>query len=61
VQARLQGSVGKQGELELGMIGRGMRLIVFLNNEHPVTTSKVVNIRMDCPKAAPPKSSSSIH
>jgi len=39
--------------LEFGMIGRGMRLMVFLNNQRPVTTSKIVKIRVDRPQTPP--------
>jgi hypothetical protein len=61
VTAHLQGSIDKEGELEFGVIGRGMRLMVFLNNQRPVTTSRVVNIRLDRPKTPPLKSSSSVN
>jgi hypothetical protein len=61
VPAQVQGSIDKEGVLEFGMIGRGMRLIVFLNNQRPITTSKVVNIRLDRPKTPPLKSSSSLN
>jgi hypothetical protein len=61
VPAQLQGSIDKQGVLEFGIIGRGMRLMVYLNNNRPVTTSRIVNIRLDRPKAPPLKSSSSMN
>jgi hypothetical protein len=61
VLARLHGSIGKEGVFEFGMIGRGMRLMVFLNNNRPVTTSRVVSIRLDRPKSPPLKSSSSMN
>lgn len=61
VPAQLHGSVNKEGELELGLIGRGMRLMVFLNDRRPVTTSRVLHVRVDQPKAAQPTSSPSIH
>src|ERR1700674_1909788 len=44
VPAQLQGSIDKEGELELGLIGRGMKLIFYLNGERPVTTSRVVSV-----------------
>jgi hypothetical protein len=46
VPARLQGSIDKDGSLELGLIGRGMRLMFFLDEVRPVTTSKVVHVRV---------------
>jgi len=61
VPAQLQGSIDNEGHLELGLIGRGMRLMFFLNERRPVTTSTVVSVRVDQPKAVQPKSSSSIH
>jgi hypothetical protein len=61
VPAQLHGSVNKEGELELGLIGRGMRLMVFLNDRRPVTTSRVLHVRVDQPKVARPTSSPSIH
>ena len=61
VPAQLQASIDKGGDLELGLIGRGMRLKFFLNDHRPVTTSRVVSVHVDQPKAVPPKSSPSIH
>lgn len=61
VPARLQGSIDKHGEFEFGMIGRGMRLMVFLNNQRPVTTSRIVRIRLDRSKTSPAQSSSSVN
>lgn len=63
VPALLQGSVSREGELELGLIGRGMRVVFFLNGNRPVTTSKVLQIRLERPPADAvlPVSSSSIH
>src|SRR5271170_2777584 len=60
VQAQLHGSVDKEGTFSLGLIGRGMRLMVFLNDRRPVTTSRVLHVRVDQPKGAQPKSSPSI-
>ena len=57
VLARLQGSVDKQGTLESSVIGRGMYLKFVLDNRRPVTTTRVVRLRVDQPKPA----SSSIH
>jgi hypothetical protein len=61
VPAHLQGSIDKDGDLEVGHIGRGMRLVFFLNDHRPVTTSRVVSVHVDQPKAIHPKSSPSIH
>lgn len=60
VSARLHGSVDKQGSLEFGVIGRGMRLRFMLDDCRPVTTSTVVRLRVDQAKTAP-TSSSTIH
>src|SRR5580698_9145047 len=49
VSARLHGSVNKQGALEFGVIGRGMRLMFLLDERHPVTTTRVVRLRVDRP------------
>jgi len=61
VPAHLHGSVSQEGTLELGLIGRGMRLIFLLNEHHPVTTSKVLHVHVDQPQAGRPQSSPSIH
>src|SRR5260370_7063412 len=61
VLAQLHGSVDKEGIFELGLIGRGMRLMFLLNEHRPVTTSRVLRVRVDQPKVVPPKSSPSIH
>jgi hypothetical protein len=61
VPARLQGSIDKEGELELGFIEPGMRLVFFLNDHGPVTTSRVIRVHVAQPKAVQLKSSSSIH
>ena len=49
--ALLRGSLDEDGELEVGLIGRGMRLMYFLNDLGPVATSRVVSIHVDKPKA----------
>jgi hypothetical protein len=59
VPAQLQGSIDKEGVLELGLIGRGMRLMFFLNDHRPITTSRVVSVHLDQPKAGTLKSSPS--
>jgi hypothetical protein len=61
VPAQLHGSVDKEGILELGLIGRGMRLMFLLDEHHPVTTSRVLSVHVDQPKVAQPNSSTSIH
>jgi hypothetical protein len=61
VPAQLQGSFNQEGELELGLIGRGMRLMFLLNDRRPVTTSRVLHVHVDQAKVAQPKSSPSIH
>jgi hypothetical protein len=60
VSAQLHGSVDKQGTLEFGVIGRGMRLRFLLDERRPVTTTRVVRLRVDQPKPAP-NPSSTIH
>jgi hypothetical protein len=49
VSAQLQGSVSQEGTLEVGLIGRGMRLIFLLDEGHPVTTSRVLHVHVDQP------------
>jgi hypothetical protein len=61
VAAQLQGSLNQEGVLELGLIGRGMRLMFLLDERRPVTTSRVLRIRVDQPKVGQPKSSPSVH
>jgi hypothetical protein len=61
VPAQLHGSLDKEGVLELGLIGRGMRLMFLLNERRPVTTSRVLRVQVDQPKVVPPESSPSIH
>jgi len=54
VPAQLQGSVDKECVFELGLIGRGMRLTFLLNEHLPVTTSRVLRVHVDQPKAVQP-------
>jgi hypothetical protein len=61
VRANLRGAIDKEGELESGVIEPGMRLLLLLNDDHPVTTSRVVSIHVDPPQAAPLVSSLSVH
>ena len=50
VPASLQGSVDQEGTLELGFIGRGMRMIFLLDDVRPVTTSRVLHVRVEQPE-----------
>jgi hypothetical protein len=61
VPAQLHGSVNEEGRVELGLIGRGMRLIFLLNECLPVTTSTVLHVQVGQPESFQPKSSPSIH
>jgi hypothetical protein len=61
VPAQVHGSVNQEGSLELGLIGKGMRLILLLNERRPVTTSRVLHVHVDQPSVAQPKSSPSVH
>ena len=56
VPAELQGSVDQGGELELGLIGTGMRMKFFLNDHIPVTTSRIVSVHVKQPKNVSPTS-----
>ena len=49
VLASLQGAVDQDGALEVGCIACGMKLIFVLGNDHPITTSRVVNVSVDPP------------
>ena len=61
VPARIHGSVDKEGVLEYGLLERGMRMLFFLNDDRPVTTSKILKVRMDRPAGPQPPSSQSVH
>ena len=61
VPAQLHGSVDKEGTLELGLIGRGMRFMFLLDENHPVMTSRVLSVHVNQPKVVQPKLSTSIH
>ena len=50
VPASLQGSVDQEGTLEWGFIGRGMRMIFLLDDVRPVTTSRVLQVRVEQPE-----------
>jgi hypothetical protein len=47
--------------LEFGLIGRGMRFTFLLNDNRPVTTTRVLRIHVDRPGVIQPASSPSIH
>jgi hypothetical protein len=61
VAAQLHGSINEEGRVQLGLIGRGMRLIFLLNECLPVTTSTVLHVQVGQPRVVQPKSSPSIH
>jgi len=61
VPARLHGSLDKEGVLEFGLIGCGMRFIFLLNDDRPVTTTRVLRVQVDRPGVVQPASSPSIH
>lgn len=58
VDGKLEGSSGKTGVLEPGLIGRGMHLTFLVDDRRPVTTSRVVRVRV---KLAPRPSSPDLH
>ena len=60
VVARLEGSFDKTEGLEWGIIGRGKKLVFMLNDNRPVTTSRIVSIHVD-ERGPAPQRSSSIH
>ena len=49
VMASLQGSLDRDGTLETGFIACGMRLIILLDDTHPITTSRVLHVRVEQP------------
>ena len=49
VMASLQGSLDRDGTLETGLIACGMRLILLLEDSHPITTSRIVHVRLEQP------------
>ena len=62
----LHGSIANDGTLEFGQIEPGMKLMFLLNGNRPVTTSRIVSVRVakpdrSQPASAPPPSSPSIH
>ena len=51
VAAQLQGSVDSDGAYESGLITPGKHLVFVLDRDRPVTTSKVLSIHVDEPRA----------
>lgn len=49
VSASLQGSVDREGVLEVGSIGCGMRMVFLLKDSHPITTSRVLSMSVEQP------------
>ncbi len=58
VAAELQGSVDREGTLEFGFIGRGMRMMFLVGDHRPVTTSRILSVHVE---RAPSHSSSRVH
>lgn len=46
VVAQLEGSITREGTIENGIIERGMPLVFLLPDNVPVTTSKVLHVRL---------------
>lgn len=61
ISGQLQGASDKTGTLEPGLIGRGKYMRFLLNDQRPVTTSKVVRVHVKQPDVLPLRSSSTIH
>lgn len=61
VSGRLQGSSDKAGILEPGLIERGKYLKFLLDDQCPITTSRVVSVHVGQPEVVWPLSSSRIH
>ena len=61
VPAWLHGSLDEEGALEFGLIGRGMRFLFLMNDDRPVTTSRVLRVQVHRPAVIQPASSPSIH
>ena len=47
VVAQLEGSVTSEGTLEEGMIERGMRLALLIEEDCPMTTSEILHVRLE--------------
>lgn len=61
VAARLQGSSDRDGFFDSGLIERGRHLQFLVDECRPVTTSRVVKVRVQKLAAAPPARHESIH
>lgn len=61
VSAHLHGSVDRDGVLQLGIIGKGRRLMFLLEDRRPVTTSRVVRVCVNQPKMVSSPTSPSMH
>lgn len=63
VPAWLQGSIAHDGSLDFGLIERGRRMMFLVGENKPVTTSKVIRMRVDAAADSPveAKSPSSVH
>jgi hypothetical protein len=55
VAAQLQGAIDREGVLEFGHIERGRRFVFYLEDDHPVMTTRVVNVHVDQPEAGAPQ------
>lgn len=61
VSAWLHGSVNREGSIEFGVIGRGKRLVFFLDQpRRPVTTSRILHVHVRQPNPSSLNSPSSI-
>ena len=47
--AELYGSVHEEGEIGIGMIEPGSRLMFFMEGRGPMTTSKVLSVNVEKP------------
>lgn len=47
VKAELQGSINREGDLDTGLIERGQRLVFVMENQLPITTSRVLHVRVE--------------
>ncbi len=49
VMATLQGSLDRDGTLETDFIACGMRMIILLGDAQPITTSRILHVRVEPP------------
>lgn len=61
VPAKIHGSIDREGVLESGHIGQGMQLMFFLEDNRPVTTSRVVSIHVDHAHQPPTTNRITVH